>query len=240
MYAGIDLAADAKRTGLAMVSGEVSSVISVAQLGADDDAVVDAIAMANRAGIDVPLGWPDEFVRFIQAHASGDTERPERADTRWRRRLAMRVTDEDVYGRTGLTPLSVSTDRIAHPAMRWSSLEARLRDRGVDVARDGSGVVCEIYPAGALRCWSLPHRGYKGAKNIATRAELVAALSQRFTELDWNGYEDSCIADDNILDAVIAALMAREVAHGRAVPPPDDVQKTARREGWIWLPQKSA
>src|SRR5690625_2558359 len=78
MYAGIDLAADAKRTGLAMVSGEVSSVISVAQLGDDDDAVVDAIAMADRAGIDVPLGWPDEFVRFIQAHASGDTERPER------------------------------------------------------------------------------------------------------------------------------------------------------------------
>lgn len=238
MYAGIDLAADAKRTGLAMVSSEDSSVISVAQLGADDDAVVDAVQTADRTGVDVPLGWPDEFVRFIQAHAAGDVHRPVPADARWRRRLAMRVTDEDVYRRTGLTPLSVSTDRIAHPAMRWSILEARLRERGVDVARDGSGVVCETYPAGALRCWSLPHRGYKGAKNIAMRTELITALSQRFTELEWNGYEESCIADDNILDAVIAALMAREVAHGRAVPPPAGARESARREGWIWLPQE--
>src|SRR5699024_11772353 len=107
----------------AMVSGEVSSIVSVAQLGADDDAVVDAIVMADRAGIDVPLGWPDEFVRFVQAHASGDTERPERAGARWRRRLAMRVTDENVYGRTGLTPLSVLPDRIANPAIRWYGLE---------------------------------------------------------------------------------------------------------------------
>src|SRR5690625_7838290 len=112
--------------------------------------------------------------------------------------------------------------------MRWSSLEARLRDRGVDVARDGSGVVCEIYPAGALRCWSLPHHGYKGAKNIATRTELVAALSQRFTELDWNGFDESCVADDNILDAVIAALMAREGAHGRGGPPPADRSEERR------------
>lgn len=238
LFVGVDLAADAKRTGLVLVSVDARIAIKYAQSGVDDDAVVDAIQIADRAGVDVPLGWPDEFVRFLLAHADGDMGVPVSSGAQWRRSLAMRVTDDAVYRRTGLTPLSVSTDRIAHPAMRWASLEARLRECGVDVARDGSGVVCEVYPAGALHCWSLVHRGYKGARNIATRTELVAGLSRRFPELDWSGCQELSIADDNILDAVIAALMAREVADGRAVPPPADVRNSARREGWIWLPRK--
>ena len=42
--------------------------------------------------------------------------------------------------------------------------------------------------------------------------------------------------EDDVLDAVIATLMAREVARGRAVPPPDPLRETALVEGWIWLP----
>jgi hypothetical protein len=149
----------------------------------------------------------------------------------------MRFTDREVHRRTGLTPLSVSTDRIAHPALRWAGIEARLRDSGFGVARDGSGVVCEVYPAAALRCWSLTHRGYKGPKNAGERADLVVALSETLTWLDWNGHQDQCAADDNALDAVLAALVAREAARGRCAPPPEELREVVCREGWIWLPQ---
>ena len=121
--------------------------------------------------------------------------------------------------------------------MRWAGIEAQLGELGLSPGRDGSGVICEVYPAAALRCWSLPHRGYKGTKNSALRADLVARLSRQLTWLDWNGHQSLCIADDNALDAVLAAVIAREVERGRCVPPPDELRDVAAREGWIWLPQ---
>ncbi|GAA4284166.1 DUF429 domain-containing protein [Brevibacterium daeguense] len=234
---GIDLAADPTRTGLAVVSGNGRCIVEDVHVGADDDDVVEAISTADKAGVDVPMGWPDRFVQLIQAHARGAVAAPASTGPEWRRGLAMRVTDRMVHRATGLTPLSVSTDRIAHPAMRWAGIEARLRDIGVDVARDGSGAVCEVYPAAALRRWSLPHRGYKGAKNAGERSALVVALSEKLARLEWNGHRDLCVADDNALDAVLAALVAREVSHGRGEPPPEELRGTARREGWIWLPE---
>ena len=136
----------------------------------------------------------------------------------------MRETDRAVHARTGLTPLSVSTDRIAHPALRWAGIEARLREEGIDVARDGNGRICEVYPAAALRRWGLPHRGYKGTGGRAARRGLVEALGGRFPGLEWAGHDAACVEVDDVLDAVIAALMAGEVARGRAVPPPDPLR----------------
>jgi hypothetical protein len=48
-----------------------------------------------------------------------------------RRLLAYRDTDRFVAGRTGLIPLSVSADRLAHPAMRCAVIKAKIaRDVG--------------------------------------------------------------------------------------------------------------
>lgn len=76
----------------------------------------------------------------------------------WRRQLAFRRTDEPVRAATGLVPLSVAADRIAHPAMRCAGLLARLALEGQPVDRSGSGVVVEVYPAASLKQWGLPHR----------------------------------------------------------------------------------
>ncbi len=217
--------------------GEGRCVLERVEVGAEDETIIEAIRTATRAGVDVPLGWPEPFVDLLRAHAAGTLPAPGTTGPQWRRGLAMRATDREVYRRIGLTPLSVSTDRIAHPAMRWAGIEARLREFGLSPSRDGSGVICEVYPAAALRCWSLPYRGYKGKKNAAPRADLVARLSQQFTWLDWNGHQDRCAADDNALDAVLAAVIAREVDLMRCVPPPDALRDLASREGWIWLPQ---
>ncbi|WP_433185959.1 DUF429 domain-containing protein [Actinoallomurus sp. CA-150999] len=76
----------------------------------------------------------------------------------WRRNLALRLTDRVVHDRTGLTPLSVSADRIGHAALRLAALLARLARAGRPVDRSGTGVVVEVYPAASLRLWGLPHR----------------------------------------------------------------------------------
>lgn len=151
--------------------------------------------------------------------------------------MAMRTTDLAVRDRTGIVPLSVSTDKIAYPALRWAGVEARLRAEGTDVARDGSGRICEVYPAAALKCWSLPSRGYKGKQNTALRFELITQLTRVFPTLNWNGHQDTCASDDNALDAVLAALMAYLVHKDLAVPPPPEVKDIVMREGWIWLPE---
>lgn len=237
-YVGIDLAAQPRRTGLAVLreDGE-RCVLDQVRLGAEDGALLEAASGATKAGIDVPLGWPRRFVQLLAAHAVHELPAPESTGDDWRRDLAMRATDRVVHRRTGLTPLSVSTDRIAHPALRWAGIEARLRDRGLDVARDGSGGICEVYPAAALQIWGLTHRGYKGVKNQVPRAALVDSLSARLPCLDWNGHRGLCASEDDALDAVLAALIAREVEHGRADPPDAEHLELARQEGWIWLPR---
>lgn len=234
-FLGNDLAADPKNTGLAILREDGACVLDQVRVGIEDDDIVEAIQTAGQTGVDVPLGWPKRFVELITAHAGGTVAAPNSTGRDWRRSHAMRATDAEVHRHTGLTPLSVSTDRIAYPALRWAGIEARLREQGVNMARDGSGVVCEVYPAATLHRWSLRHRGYKGRHNAEQRAELVAALEQKAPWLEWNGHRSVCAADDNALDAVLAALTCREVALGRGEAPPEALRPTAVQEGWIWL-----
>lgn len=236
IFVGVDLASQPQRTGVAIVSDDPRLVLEDVRVGGDDDEVIEAIATADRAGVDVPMGWPDEFVRLVGAHAERSTPARPSAEPNWTRSVVLRATDLFVHRQTGLVPLSVAADRIAYPALRWVELEARLRQRGIRVPRDGSGTVVEVYPAAALRRWSLPYRRYKGAKNRDERTHLVGDLMTRTPWLDWNGHEAACIADDNALDAVLAALVAREASLGGCIPPPEDTRALAEREGWIWLP----
>lgn len=185
-FAGIDLAAEADRTGLAIISEVGSScVIERVHVGVDDDAIVAEVLAAEYVGVDVPLGWPVGFVALVAAHTNGTLPRPESTGREWRRGLAMRTTDLVVHRRTGITPLSVSTDRIARAAMRWAGIEARLRDAGVPVARDDSDRIFEVYPAAALKCWSMVNRGYKGSANLIRRSELWAHC--RRSSRGWTG-----------------------------------------------------
>ena len=68
------------------------------------------------------------------------------------------------------------------------------------------------------------------------RGELLEALSARWPWLDWPGHEALCAVSDDALDAVIAAVVAREVLLGRAISPRAELVAAAAEEGWIWLP----
>ncbi|OYO13639.1 hypothetical protein CGZ94_11820 [Enemella evansiae] len=237
VFVGVDLAADPARTGLAALRESTAGVVvERVVVGVEDDAIIDAVADADRVGVDVPIGWPDSFVELVRRHAAGELAAPESTGPDWRREHVLRATDRWVHEQFGLTPLSVAADRIAHPALRWAGIEARLREHGSDLTRDGTGVVVEAYPAGALASWGLAHRGYKAAKNLARRTELVGALAELLPWLDWNGHREPCVADDNALDAVLAALIAREVARGNHHRAPESLQDKASREGWICIP----
>ncbi len=240
IFGGVDLAAEARRTGIAEVSDDGELALQNVSVGTDDEELVDLIHRSVKTGLDVPLGWPDSFIRLVAEHAAGEMLAPISTDASWRRTMAMRATDLAVRDRTGIVPLSVSTDKIAYPALRWAGVEARLRAEDTDVARDGSGRICEVYPAATLECWSLPSRGYKGKQNTALRVDIITQLTRVFPALNWNGHQDICASDDNALDAVLAALVTYLVHQGLAVPPPPEANEVVLREGWIWLPETDA
>ncbi|SDL99194.1 DUF429 domain-containing protein [Nonomuraea jiangxiensis] len=238
---GIDLAAEAARTAVAWVdwsAGRARIIRLVA--GADDDLIVEAMLGADKAGVDCPLGWPDKFVDFVCAHRAGDVRVPEGLVGRaWRRDLALRVTDQVVHEQTGLTPLSVSADRIGHATMRCAALLAELARRGRPVDRRGRGAVVEVYPAACLKRWGLPYRGYKRAANLTELGLLVDRLLEAAPWLDPGEYEPLCRASDDATDAVVSALAARASALGLVGAPTAEQEGTAATEGWIVLPTTS-
>ena len=237
LVAGIDLAADPRRTGLAVLREEDHVVrIDDVHVGASDDDVLAAIIPASKAGVDVPFGWPRRFVDLVAGHQAGDLESPADTGPDWRRAVLFRETDLEVRRRVGKTPLSVAADKIAYPAIRWAAIAARLREQDIPTPLDGSGVACEVYPGAALAAWGFGAQRYKKAAGALVRGELVEALSARWPWLDWAGHEGVCAGSDDALDAVIAAVVAREVLLGRAISPRAELAAAAADEGWIWLP----
>jgi Protein of unknown function (DUF429) len=226
--AGIDLSSQPVGTAACVVDWRdgIASVESVENL-VDDGRLKTLLAdtTIDQVGIDVPLGWPDGFVRALQLHRDGQ-EWPQHPT----KDLTHRATDRWLIGHRRIHPLSVSTDRIAYPAMRAAALTAGM-------ARDGSGRLVEVYPAAALNVWHLPYQRYKRSTGRAVLSDIIAALRQQAPwlvadERSWKSFHTS----DHAFDALVAALIARAHARGlcHAIPDPD--REAAIREGWICVP----
>jgi hypothetical protein len=140
----------------------------------------------------------------------------------------LRATDQAVHQAVRVTPLSVSSDRIAVVAFRC----AALLDRFGEVDRSGfSGRVCEVYPGAALRRWFGDEaRGYR--RDEAKRAVLVAKL-RRASALRLRRIRD-LESDDHAFDALVAAVVAAAALRGETLCPVD--RALAAEEGWIHLP----
>ena len=233
--AGVDLASQAARTAACVIdwSDQRATVVELT-LGVDDDSISALIARVDKLGIDAPLGWPIAFAEAVVGY-SVDGSWPieyrhiDNASYRYRR------TDLWVWKNLGTSPpLSVSADRISLPAMRAAALLSHVRQHS---ARDGSGVIVEVYPAAALRRWGLRSRQYKRKENSDARRELVARL---LTETTWLSIESSgvdlCIDSDDAFDALVAALVARAAAMELVEPIPGEDLTSALREGWIAVP----
>lgn len=225
---GIDLASMPKDTAACLVRWERGRVLAEAPRLGCTDADLDAlIRQADVIGIDAPFGWPDAF----RAAVADWTATTWTEDAALRTNLRLRLTDRRVHKQLGLTPLSVSTDRIALPAMRAMAL---LHRHGVTDLK-GDGRFFEVYPAGSLKAWGLPHRGYKGPGK-PERAQRTATLRRLRAALAWQEIPAACAATDHALDALLAALTAQCCATGRTIQPTAAERATAALEGWIHLP----
>jgi predicted nuclease with RNAse H fold len=238
---GVDLAAEPKGTAVARVEwGAGQAVVRRVACPADDEVVLAALAEADKAGIDCPLGWPDDFVAFVRDHQRGAATVPGGyPGPGWKQRLTMRLTDRVVKVETGKTPLSVSTDLIGHVALRCACLLAEHAARGGQpVDRAGDGTVVEVYPAASLRVWGLEPGKYKQRAGAPYLDALVDQVRQHAPWLDFGAAEGECRSRHDAFDAVIAALTARAAALGDLTLRPRTPEEAAAAvtEGWVAVP----
>jgi predicted nuclease with RNAse H fold len=237
---GVDLAAATRKTAAAVLDWTHGGARLIhLSLDVTDEDIVELFGSTDMTGIDCPVGWPDAFLPFIAGHLNSDA-RPvlDHDGIEGRRLLAYRDTDRFVTGATGLIPLSVSADRLAHPAMRCAVIQAKIaRDYGPQ-ARDGSGRLAEVYPAASLKLWGIHARGYKGrgTPEAERLALILDSLAQAAPWLDLAGHGEALAASDDMFDAVIAALTARAVSLRQTLMPPVDHAAAALTEGWIHVP----
>jgi predicted nuclease with RNAse H fold len=243
---GVDLAAQDRDTAVCAIEWTAAGVeVEPPWVGVGDDALVEAMVAADWVGVDAPFGWPDAMVEAVHGFAHGGPW-PEAAP----RELRYRVTDlavRDAVARergTSVWPLSVSSDRIAVCAWRCARLLTEYAKRsGWELDRVGGHVV-EVYPAGALAMWGLPHKGYK-SNSAATaapgREKRTAALAELERAAAWlalsEDVREACAANDDAFDALVSSLVARAAATGRTLTPDPHQLDAARREGWIHLPE---
>lgn len=241
---GIDLAAQAKDTAACVLrwpsirEGSISVLELTASQSDEDLLTLIREHRPEKVAIDAPFGWPDDFVAAV---CTWHRLKPWPTGEVPRRRL--RDTDRLVLAETGQRPLSVSSDKIAATAMRCAGFLTKIRALDEDVARDGSGLVAEVYPAAALRNWSLPYDGYKGPKadNRAARQSLVTRIGEAWGSWLQFGQRVAALEQsDHLLDALICAVVARAVAAGMTRTPDAEQRLVALREGWIHVPRIEA
>ena len=240
---GIDLAAQARNTAMVTIHWERGrGTVTDMTFPATDQQLLDAFRNpAGKVGVDCPLGWPVAFSEFIHAHGQGGyppvpTE-PENGKSLLEPSLLRRVTDRYVLQETGVRPLSVSADLMAHVAVRMARLQGDLARLGADVGgRDGSGWLVEVYPAAALARWGIERKGYKKPDAVKQRREVLDRLKRLpGLRVETGSFEERLIAQDHPLDALISAIVARD-AQIRGVHVPEEFSEVVQREGWIHLP----
>lgn len=231
---GIDLASDPKKTGVCLLDWRTARPV-VRRTGGrgDDDELRGLIRRADKVGIDVPLGWPTDFVRAVSAWS-----RHRKWPVATKASLRYRETDHG----PGRPPLSVSSDRLAVPAFRAAALLSSL---DLHTQRDGREKVVEVYPVASLRAWlKVEPADYKRPDAAGRRARrtlltrLLRGLGQepgRFAE-----FRESCLEVHDTFDAFVAALTARAAALGLTVTPNQAQRKKARLEGWIHRPAEGS
>ena len=267
---GIDLASQDAKTAFCEIEWvSEMALVQTPRTVRPEIELVQAMDRADWIGIDAPFGWPDAMVdavhRFAQDGAWPASATPQALRYRQTDWVCHDVIADQVN--VSVWPLSVSSDRIAACAWRCARLlteHARRTGRALDrigvplsCGMDGppdpprlTGLVAErgvveVYPAGALALWELPHKGYKRSGGLsaadarATRVTILASLERKAG--GWlilsEDVREACIDSDHAFDAFISSLVACAAATDSTYKPVVAQRGAAQREGWIHLPQ---
>lgn len=237
LTAGLDLAAQPAATSLAVIDWQPNSARLLSlELGVADTRVIELSNQVDKLGIDCALGWPLEFIEFLNRYAQLVEAKPViDGGIDWRRQISFRESDREVRRITGRWPLSVATDRLGLTAMRAAGLLSKLQEQGIDIDRAGFGKIVEIYPGASLRLWQFETAGYRTSAQI--RQKLIARLQQNLPGLDLANFIEIMVSSCDAFDAVIASLAARASAIGQSTAPSASQVAVAKIEGWIHLPK---
>ena len=109
-------------------------------------------------------------------------------------------------------------------------------------AADAVVTLLELMPGALLKSLGLPYKGYKrGRDSIQSRTQILDSLSSksRIRLPNLEAVYQGCIANDDCLDSVVAAVGAAMWAQNPDLfrHPADDELPDAQLEGWIYVPK---
>ncbi|SDI26533.1 Protein of unknown function [Natribacillus halophilus] len=170
-------------------------------------------------GVDAPLGYPKEFVRFI----NGGAHPPRKPQKDIHNPLAYRYTDQVIHEALGKKPMSAAFDRIGnnttvaiqHTRMWEENDHFKVYPMAEQSEKD-SRIIIEVYPA-------LVKKSKTSQASEALRKYLPAGIRP----------------GTDAYDASICALYA--IAYGtngallpKLVHPPEHANHVVKKEGWIY------
>jgi predicted nuclease with RNAse H fold len=236
---GIDLSTNPRDCGICIFEGNTVVHVGWGKAAFEHpDWLVSHCSGSEVVAVDAPFGWPELFVAALADYEVGA------ALERDRKRYRYRTTD--VWITENLPkkllrnvrppiPLSVSTDKLGATAMVGTILLAALADEFLISPHKGGKPrsVIEVYPAVSLWAWGLPHRDLDAAATLET---LQAAFHLVISEAD----KHRLLGSRHCLDALVAALTAREYAGHNTFDPPEHIpDDTLKVEGWIRVPNRA-
>ena len=233
---GIDLAAGPANTAACVVEWSAGRPrLDLLHAGdVSDDLIAELHLTVDATGIDAPFGWPRAFAQTVGAYAAGEPWPRVMPRDLWFRR----TDDAALRAAGGRPPLSVSSDRIARPAERAARLLSILGPEDRPLRRDGSDYVIEVYPAGALRMWGIPAKGYKRPEGATVREAIVSSVVTATGLAITSEHRGQLVAADHPIDALISALVASAFLSGQVLQPTTEEQAIGLIEGWLYLPNE--
>lgn len=249
---GIDLATSNGSTGICEVDWRHRT--ATVEVGRFEDEVITARIREVRGeggwtSIDAPFGFPAAFNRSVQNWQTAGTV-PVESDHDLRRRVTdgyiakrqAEIKAEGMPGRWNTWPLSPVVDLITPTVIRCARILAAVHD-GAPIDRIGlTSRVVEAYPISVLRAWAIATNNYK---NVAAHCDLIFEKLSELTAVPRPALvgRPAKGCDDDAVDALVCALLARVVALADGATGPAAAGDTyasqldtVREEGWIHLP----
>lgn len=214
------------------------------------------------AALDFPFGVPQGFAK---SWVKGATKMPDlwakAAKTSLEEFIDRRHTLVNVgpepkrqgdqrYHREAFSPLHEVQPNMLPMTFYGMQMLSALKRKGWAVPPVDPGiwefrVLLEAMPGATLKSLGLPYKGYKsGPQALTKRKAILKGLAPHsgLTIRIAGAIQDTCLANHDALDSVVAAVTAAlwdrdPEAFQRPDPEQQDEMKVAQLEGWLYAPQ---